>query len=671
MENLDLLFSPKRIRHVEIKNRIAVTAHATALNPTSMPSDQFINYNVAKARGGVGLLMSMGSSSVHPTSPNSDWGGIHNWDDDVIPYFKKMSEAIKPYGTVLMAQISHRGRRTYNDVTWLPTYAPSDIPEPNHIHMPHIVQPDDIDWLVDAYVKAALRLKKGGFDGVEISAAHGHLIDNFWSPISNNRTDEYGGSLENRMKFGNQVIDAVRDAVGDDFLVALRITGDELIEGGLTNEDMQEIALRSVQSGKIDLLNVIGSVGATEYHTALTVPSMNYPLGVFTGFAGAIRSYLQENGVDVPVLTCGRIVHPLQANQVLEEGQADFVGMNRAIIADPDLPKKAKEGKIDDIRICMGANEGCIGRIYAGKPMICVQNPLISRESELMEWAPAEVKKKVLVIGGGPGGMEAARMATERGHRVTIWEKSSTLGGQIRLAAKAPNREAWASSVDWLEGQIRKLGVEIQLNHAGTVENVLDFAPDAVVVATGSTARRLDIPGTDLPFVVTAREALEGTAEIGERVLFIDEHHHQEGLSVAEALAERGHNVEVISRLWTVGEEIDGTMRPDLYARLDNLGVQTIPVTNAKEINEQKTVLVEHYLSHREWEMGPYDTVVVAAKGVANDSLWKELKGKVPELHLIGDAVAARSLNHALLEGTRVARQIGGAVAAHSLNHTL
>lgn len=667
MENLDLLFSPYRIRNVEIKNRIAVTAHATALNPNSYPSDQFIEYNVAKARGGVGLLMTMGSASVHPTSPNSDWGGIHIWDDEVIPHLKKMSEAIKPYGTVLMAQISHRGRRTWNDVTWLPTYAPSDIVEPNHYHMPHIVQADDIDWLVDAYVQAALRLQKGGFHGAEISAAHGHLIDNFWSPISNTRTDEFGGSLENRMRFGNMVIDAVRDAVGEDFLLALRITGDELIENGLTNEDMQEIALRSVQSGKIDMLNVIGSVGATQYHTALTVPSMNYPLGVFTGFAGAIKAYLQENGSDVPVLTCGRIVHPLQANQILEEGQADFVGMNRAIIADPDLPQKAQEGKIDDIRLCMGANEGCIGRIYIGKPMTCVQNPVISRESELMDWAPAEVAKKVLVIGGGPGGLEAARMAAERGHKVTIWEKSGTLGGQIRLAAKAPNRESWVSSVDWLEGQIRKLGVDIQLNQTATVENVLDFAPEAVVVATGSTARRLDIPGTDLPFVVTARDVLEENVTIGEKVLFIDEHHHQEGLSVAEFLAERGHAVEVISRLWVVGEEIDGTMRPDLYARLDALGVQIIPVTNAKEVNEQKTVLVEHYLSHREWEMGPYDTVVVAAKGVANDSLWKELKGKVPELHLIGDAVAARSLNHALLEGTRVARQIGNAVEAHSL----
>jgi mycofactocin system FadH/OYE family oxidoreductase 2 len=658
MGQFDLLLSPMRIRHLEVKNRIAVTAHATGLNPDGYPSDRFIAYNVEKAKNGVGLLMTMGSASVHPTSPNSDWGGIHNWDESIVPYLRKMSDAIKPYGAVLMAQISHRGRRANRDVTWLPIYAPSDVPEPQHRDMPHEIQPEDIDWLVDAYVQAALRLKRGGFDGVEISAAHGHLIDQFWSPISNLRTDEYGGSLENRMRFGMQVIDAVRTAVGDDFIVGLRMTGDELIENGLTLEDMQEIALRIAASGKIDILNIIGSIGATDYHQALTVPSMNYPAGIFAGFAGAIRSYLHDAGYEIPVLACGKIVHPIQAEKILQEGQADFVGMNRAIIADPELPKKTMEGRLDDIRLCMGANEGCIGRIYVGKPMICVQNPVIGRESELIPWKPAEVQKRVVVVGGGPGGMEAARMAAERGHQVTLIEKTQQLGGLIRLAAKAPHREAYAGSVDWLEGQIRKLGVEIQLGREATVETILEMAPDVVVVATGSTSRRLSIPGADHPFVFTAREVLAGTATVGERVIFIDEHHHQEGLSTAEFLAERGHEVTVISRLWVVGEEIDGTMRPDLYARLDNLGVTIHSVTNAKEIQPDGTVVVEHYLSHREWEMGPFDTVVTAAKGVANDGLWRALKGKVPELHLIGDAVAARGLHDALLEGTRVARMI-------------
>lgn len=659
MSDFDLLFSPMEVRGRTIKNRIAVTAHATGMNPLGHPSDQFIDYNVEKAKNGVGLLMSMGSGSVHPTAPNSDWGGINNWDDSIVPHLTKMAKEVKKYDTVLMAQISHRGRRASRDVTWMPLYAPSDIPEPLHRDMPHVIQEEDIDWLVDTYVQAALRLQKGGFDGAEISAGHGHLIDNFWSPISNTRTDQYGGSLENRMRFGNMVIDAVRDAVGEDFILSLRITGDELIENGLTNEDMQEISRLSLESGKIDILNVIGSIGATEWHQALTVPSMNYQPGLFTGFAGAIRSHLQDNGIDVPVLTVGRVVHPTQAEQILAEGQADFIGMNRAIIADPELPKKAESGELEDIRLCMGANEGCIGRIYVGKTMVCVQNPVIGNERELATYDPASDSKHVVVVGGGPGGLEAARTAAKIGHKVTLLEKNDETGGQIRLAQKTPNRDSYGSSVDWLLGQAQKLGVDIQTGHEATVDSVLALNPDAVIVATGSTGRRLDIPGNEHDVVVVARDVLSGNATVGDRVLFIDEHHHQEGLSIAEYIAAQGKEVTVVSREWAAGIEIDTTLRPDLYARLDTLGVKIHNVTNAKAINEDGSVVLEHFLSHREWTTEPYDTVVVAAKGVANDSLWHELKGKVDELYCIGDAFAARGLYDAMLEGTRTARKIG------------
>lgn len=659
VEDLEMLFSPIKLRHLTVKNRIAVTAHATGMNPHGYPSDQFIDYNAEKAKNGVGLLITMGSSSVHPTSPNSDWGGINNWDESIVPHFQKMSGVIKPHGAVLIAQISHKGRRSNRDITWMPVYAPSDIPEDVHQDMPHVIQPEDIDWLVDAYAQAALRLKKGGFDGCEISAAHGHLIDQFWSPISNTRTDEYGGSLENRMRFGMKVIDAVRETVGDDFIVGLRMTGDELTEGGLELEDLQEIALRSVEMDKIDYLNIIGSIANTEYHQALTVPSMNYPLGTFIELAGAIRSFLNDEGYEIPVLGCGRVVHPQQAEQILEEGQADFVGMNRALIADQELPKKAMEGRMDDIRMCMGANEGCIARIYAGKTMTCVQNPVAGRERELASYEQAEKKKKFVVVGGGPGGLETARMAALRGHDVTLIEKEDQLGGQIRLAASTPNRDSYASSVEWLEGQARKLGVDIRTGTEATVASVLELSPDAVVIATGSKGRYpTHLPGGDDPSIVTARDVLEDKAQVGENVLFIDDNHHQEGLSTAEKLADDGHEVTVISSSWIVGDEVDMTMRPDLYARLDELEVEIKPVTNVKEIHEDGSVLVEHYHSHREWEMGPYDTIVYAAKGVANDELWKQLKDQVPELHNIGDAFATRGLHDAVLEGTRVARAI-------------
>lgn len=658
MSELPLLLSPFQLRGKTIKNRICVSAHATGLNPTGNPSDTFINYQREKARNGVGLLMMAGSASVHPTAPNSDWGGINIWSDDIIPYFQRISDACKPYGTVIMMQISHRGRRANRDVSWLPTYAPSDIPEPLHKDIPHEIQPDEIPWLVAAYANAAVRLKKGGFDGLEISAAHGHLIDQFWSPISNQRTDEFGGSLENRMRFGMMVIDAVRAAVGDDFIVGIRITGDELIENGLTSEDMQEIALRLAATGKIDIINVIGAIGTTEYHQALTVPSMNYPMGVHVPYAAVVKSRLNEAGYNLPVIAMGRIVEPRQAEQILAEGQGDFVVMNRALIADHELPRKIMAGRLDDIRLCMGANEGCIGRLYRGKPIVCVQNPVIGREAELADWEPAREQKQVVVVGGGPGGLEAARMAALRGHSVILLEKSQQLGGNILLAAKAPNRESYSSSVGWLEGQVRKLGVDIRLGTEATVESVLALKPNCVVVATGSTPRRLPLPGGDLAFVVTAREAIAESAPVGANVLMIDENHHQEGLSVSEFLAARGHHVTVISRLWVAGEDIDGTLRPDLYARLDELGVQIYANTNAKAIYEDATVLAEHYHSHREFVMGPYDTVVAAAGGKANDRLWRTLKGKVDELYCLGDAFAPRGLHDAILEGTRVARAI-------------
>ncbi len=650
------LFSPLRVGPVTVPNRIVSTAHATAYNPTGIPSDRFIAYQAEKAKNGCGMVITMGSSSVHPTSPASDWGGVNNWSDDVIPYFKRMADAVHQYDARLLAQISHRGRRGKRDVTWLPTYAPSPVPEPVHRDIPHEIAEGDIEWLVDAFAQAARRLKEGGFDGVELSAAHGHLIDQFWSPLSNLRTDRFGGSLENRMRFGVMVLDRVRTMVGRDFVVGVRITGDELIEGGLGLEDMQQIAVRLVETGQVDYLNVIGAIAATDLHQAMTVPSMYFPLGVYVPLAAAIRAAVREVA-DVPVIAVGRIVHPVQAEEILAAGQADLVAMTRAMIADHEMPRKAREGRLDDIRVCMGANEGCIGRLYAGKPITCVQNPVIGREAELATIEPARTRKKVVVIGGGPAGLEAARVSALRGHRVILFEGTDRLGGQILIAARAPMRESYASSVDWLAAQVRKAGVDVRLGVIATEDTVLSERPEVVVVATGSVPSRPALPGIDLPHVVTARDVLLERVDVRGRVIVLDDNAHQEGPSTAEFLADRGAEVEILSRLYIVGQDIDDTMRPHLYQRLLTKGVVLTPLTIVKAI-EPGRLTVANVFSEQERVIEGVDYVVLAAGSRAAAGLWARLKGKVPELHAAGDCIAPRGLHDALLEGTRVARAI-------------
>ncbi|MFQ5875184.1 MAG: FAD-dependent oxidoreductase [Dehalococcoidia bacterium] len=649
---LEYLFSPFQLRHLTLRNRIVSTAHATALADHGKPGPRLIAYQAEKAKGGCGLVMTFGSAAVHPSSPAVDWGGVEMFDDSVIPCLKETAAAVHKYGAKIISQITHRGRRGTTETYWRPLLAPSPIPERTHRETPHEMAKEDIDMIVQAYGQAALRVKKGGYDGVEMLIGGGHLPEQFLSPFSNKRTDEYGGSLENRMRFVFELIDCVRNMVGDDFVVGIRVSGDEKLEGGLDQHAQMEIIKRLAATGKVDYLSVLAATTENLMSQTEAVPSMWYPTGLWVNYAAAVK-----REVNLPVIAVGRITDPLQAEWVLAEGQADLVAMTRAIIADPHMPNKAKEGRLNDIRPCIGTNQGCISRLFHGKPITCIHNPVIGREQELAEINPTTSKKKVVVAGAGPAGLEAARVAAERGHQVILLEGKAVLGGQIVAYSKAYGREDFGAIILWLEGQVRKLGVEVRAGTEATADGVLAEEPDAVVVATGSSPTPPNVPGADTGPVVYTEDVLTQEVDWGDNVLVLDQDGHHQGPAVAEHLAKQGRKVEIISDLFTIGEDIDISTKPLVYKRLLSNGVTLSPNTDVREIQEERVVLKDVY-SDEERVIEGVTTIVYAGLRRAEDSLYKQLNGKVSQLFLVGDAMAPRRIHDAILEGTRAGRSI-------------
>jgi len=648
------LFSPLTVGGLTLKNRIFSTGHAEAMAEDGKPSPRLVAYHEAKARGGAALTIVGGSTSVHPTSPASAWNMIANHDDAVIPGYRRLAEAVHRHDCQVMSQLTHLGRRAQSDVEgWHVLLAPSQIPEKVHREVPHEIEPEQIAMLVRAFGDAARRCREGGLDGVELSFAHNHLVDQFWSPLFNRRTDDYGGRLENRMRFGFEVLAEIRRQVGRDWVVGARISGDEMTAGGLGAADMAEIARRLAASGLVDFLSIIGGAAHTVPLQALAIPNMASPHGVFVPIAAAIKTAVPA----MPIFHAGRIVDPAHAERVLADGVIDMVGMTRALIADPELPRKALEGRLDDVRLCVGANEGCIDRIYQGKPVTCVQNPSAGREVELAEPAPTATPRRVVVVGAGPAGLEAARVAALRGHRVVLLEREAEMGGQVLIAARAPARAELGGIVRFLARQVDKLALDCRLRVEATEETVLAHSPEVVIIATGSAPYRPDLPGLDGKHVVTDRDVLLDRVEVGERVLVVDDVHTQQGLSTAERLLDRGRRVEVISRLFYAGQDVGITSIAPLYGRLFAKEVTLTPHTELVAV-EGSAVVVANVYTRAERRLEGVDTVVLSMGSRSTDALYRALKGTVPALHAIGDCVAPRGIHQALLEGARVARAV-------------
>ncbi|MFM9270632.1 dimethylglycine demethylation protein DgcA [Halomonas elongata] len=569
----DAMFQPIQIGNLTIRNRVVSTAHAEVhATDGGMTTDRYVKYYEEKAKGGCGLCICGGSSPVSIDSPQAWWSSVNLASDRIIPHFQNLSEAVHKHGGKIMIQITHMGRRSrWDGFDWPHLLSPSGIREPVHRSTCKTIEEEDIWRIVDDFAQAARRAKEGGLDGVELSAVHQHLMDQFWSPRVNKRTDQWGGSFENRMRFGMEVLKAVREEVGDDFVVGMRICGDEFHPDGLSHDDMKQIAAYYDATGQIDFFGVVGSGCDTHDTLANVIPNMSYPPEPFLHLAAGIKEV-----VKVPVIHAQNIKDPNQANRILEGGHVDLVGMTRAHIADPHLITKIKMDQVDRIKQCVGANY-CIDRQYQGLDVLCIQNAATSREYMGL---PHEIeitegpKRRVVVVGGGPGGMEAARVAAERGHEVTLFEAAEQLGGQITIAAKAPQRDQIAGITRWYQLELARLGVDQRLGTRADEATILDLRPDIVVLATGGRPY-LDQyeewgydEDTDKSLVVSTWDILEGRVEPGKNVLIYDTICEFSGVSAADYLADKGAKVEIVTDDIKPGSAVGGTTFPTYYRSL-------------------------------------------------------------------------------------------------------
>jgi len=645
------LLSPLKIGQTVVPNRVCFSAHLTNFSEEEKISDRHIFYYVERARGGCGLIITE-EMTVHP-SDLAYRKLVDAFRPEVIPGYKKLTKAIHEYETKIFAQLNHNGIQGDGTLSRLPIWGPSTASDPLFRELAKEMEIEEIQECVDFFARSALYAREGGFDGIELQLGHSSLIRQFLSPLTNLRTDGYGGSFENRLRFALEVIGAVRKAVGQDFTLGVRLNADEMHpQGGLTLEDSKRIATSLEAIRQLDFIDL--SLG-TFYNLYLVEGSMHTPLAYTVPLAASIRSV-----VSLPVFACNRINDPHLAEKILADGHADMIGMVRAQICDPEFVNKTREGKTEDIRYCIACNQGCIGRVgIANRRVGCVQNPAVGEERDLGigTLKSAEKRKKVVIIGAGPAGLETARVATVRGHRVIVYEKQAEVGGQNLIARKGTGRQEIEGVIRWLLSQVEKLKVEMRLGTEVTPEMVFAEAPDAVVVATGSVPKDNPFPGSySFPQVCHVEHILKGEVEAGQKVVLIDMDGHHKATSTAELLADMGKTVHILTPSLFIGGKL-GPLQ-DLFLmrqRLMKKGVTFTPDIAVLEI-QGTTIKGLNVYSNALIDFEGYDTVVLATGNRVDDSLYFALKGNVKELYRIGDCVAPRKIDMAILEGNKVGR---------------
>lgn len=649
------LLSPIKIGPITVRNRIYSSPHHPSYIDLSagILDDRVVHYWGTKARGGVGMI---GTCLLEIDARPSHNVFLRPGLKEV---FKRAADAVHQHGGRIVCQLANSGGQEggAGGDAWAPT-AMLTTSVTGAGYVSHGMTRTEIEETIEAFARAAILAQDAGMDGVSIHGAHGYMVNEFMSPYFNRRTDEYGGSVEGRMKFPLNLIDAIRTAVGKDFVLGIRANAEEFVEGGYTLDDFLVMAPMLAKTGQLDFLNV--SVGNYFSYDTVIDP-MYFPLNSFVYCAAAVKQV-----VDIPVFARGRISDPVQAEQILADGQADMVSMVRAIIADPEFASKARDGRAEEIRKCLGCNEGCWGRGFTEQysllrgGMSCAVNPSIGREG-LPGWGdfqPAATAKKVIVVGGGPAGLETARVAASRGHSVTLYERGPELGGQTLIAARAPSRDGFLDLARYQVGQMKLLGVDVRLNAEATSEMILAQGPDAVVIATGSTPFIPDIPGADGPNVSEVRQVLDGEVAIGHNVVIIAGELGMQALGTADFLAEQGKKVEILHPYNVVTPmTVEPNTRMAVYRRLYQNGAVVTLDTGVRRI-EGSTVVAFNTLTNQERRIPGVDSVVIAYGGTPDDSLYRALKDRVKEIHLVGDAHTIRKLHFITMDGATVGRQL-------------